>query len=398
MTTEYHHGVRVIELNEGIRPIRMVSTAIIGLIATANDADAATFPYDKPVLVTNVLAALGKAGTKGTLAATLDAISQQVRPIIVVVRVKDGEGDTPEAQAADLTSNVIGTVLPSGQYTGMKALLAAPAQLGIKPRILGAPGLDTQPVATALASLAQQLRGFAYVGTNGVEKIEEATAYRNDFGARELMVIHPDFQRWDTVTNATVTAPATAYALGLRAKIDMEIGWHKTLSNMPINGVTGISRDIYWDLQNPATDAGVLNAAEVTTLINREGFRFWGSRTCSEDPLFAFESAVRTAQVLADSIAEAHFWAVDKPLHPSIVRDILEGVNAKFRELRAGGYIIDGSAWYDEEINTKDTLKTGKLTIDYDYTPIPPIEDLTFRQRITDRYFTDFAARVAAGR
>ena len=398
MTTEYHHGVRVIELTEGIRPIRMVSTAIIGLVATSSDADPDTFPYDKPVLVTNVLAAIGKAGTKGTLAASLDAISQQVRPIIVVVRVPDGLGETDEEKAADLTSNVIGTVLPNGQYTGMKALLAAPAQLGIKPRILGAPGLDTQPVATALVSLAQQLRGFAYVGTNGVEKIEQATAYRNLFGARELMVIHPDFQRWDTVGNATVTAPATAYALGLRAKIDMEIGWHKTISNMPVNGVTGISRDIYWDLQNPATDAGVLNAAEVTTLINREGFRFWGSRTCSEDPLFAFESAVRTAQVLADSIAEAHFWAVDKPLHPSIVRDILEGVNAKFRELRAGGYIIDGSAWYDEEINTTDTLKTGKLTIDYDYTPIPPIEDLTFRQRITDRYFTDFAARVAAGR
>ncbi|MBP7545283.1 MAG: phage tail sheath protein [Acidovorax sp.] len=398
MTTEYHHGVRVIELTEGIRPIRMVSTAIIGLVATSSDADPDTFPYDKPVLVTNVLAAIGKAGTKGTLAASLDAISQQVRPIIVVVRVPDGLGETDEEKAADLTSNVIGTVLPNGQYTGMKALLAAPAQLGIKPRILGAPGLDTQPVATALASLAQQLRGFAYVGTNGVEKIEQATAYRNLFGARELMVIHPDFQRWDTVNNATVNAPATAYALGLRAKIDMEIGWHKTISNMPVNGVTGISRDIYWDLQNPATDAGVLNAAEVTTLINREGFRFWGSRTCSEDPLFAFESAVRTAQVLADSIAEAHFWAVDKPLHPSIVRDILEGVNAKFRELRAGGYIIDGSAWYDEEINTTDTLKTGKLTIDYDYTPIPPIEDLTFRQRITDRYFTDFAARVAAGR
>ena len=398
MTTEYHHGVRLIELPEGIRPIRMVSTAIIGLVATSSDADPDTFPYDKPVLVTNVLAAIGKAGTKGTLAASLDAISQQVRPIIVVVRVPDGLGGTDEEKAADLTSNVIGTVLPNGQYTGMKALLAAPAQLGIKPRILGAPGLDTQPVATALASLAQQLRGFAYVGTNGVEKIEQATAYRNLFGARELMVIHPDFQRWSTVTNATVNAPATAYALGLRAKIDMEIGWHKTISNMPVNGVTGISRDIYWDLQNPATDAGVLNAAEVTTLMNREGFRFWGSRTCSEDPLFAFESAVRTAQVLADSIAEAHFWAVDKPLHPSIVRDILEGVNAKFRELRAGGYIIDGSAWYDEEINTTDTLKTGKLTIDYDYTPIPPIEDLTFRQRITDRYFTDFAARVAAGR
>ena len=85
-------------------------------------------------------------------------------------------------------------------------------------------------------------------------------------------------------------------------------------------------------------------------------------------------------------------------MHPSIVKDIIEGVNAKFRELRAGGYILNSSAWYDEEINTSATLKTGKLVIDYDYTPVPPIEDLTFRQRITDRYFGDFAARVAAGR
>ena len=398
MSTEYHHGVRVIEINEGIRPIRMVSTAIIGLVATAPDADEATFPLNKPVLVTNVFAALGKAGTSGTLPMALDAISQQVRPVIVVVRVPVGEGLDAEEIEAETTSNVIGTVLPSGQYTGMKALLAAPAQLGIKPRILGAPGLDNQAVATALVSIAQQLRGFAYVSAHGAVKVEEATDYRDNFGAREVMVIHPNFTRWDTVTSKTVDAPATAYALGRRAKIDMEIGWHKTLSNMPVNGIAGLSRDIYWDLQNPATDAGVLNASEVTTLINREGFRFWGSRTCSDDPLFAFESATRTAQVLADSIAEAHFWAVDKPLHPSIVKDLVEGINAKMRELKNGGYIIDGKAWYDEEVNLTSTLKEGKLFIDYDYTPIPPIEDLTFKQRITDRYFADFASRVNEAR
>ena len=101
-------------------------------------------------------------------------------------------------------------------------------------------------------------------------------------------------------------------------------------------------------------------------------------------------------QVLADSIAEAHLWANDKPLHPSIVKDILEGVNAKMRELKALGLILDGSAWYDETINSSDRLKEGKLVIDYDYTPIPPLEDLAFRQRITDRYLVDFAKAVNA--
>lgn len=388
---QYHHGVRVIELTEGSRPIRTVSTAVIGLVATASDADAATFPLDTPVLVTNVATGLAKAGTQGTLAKTLKAISLQTNPVIVVVRVEQ------MADAAQQASHVIGTVLPTGQRTGAQALLSAQSQLGVKPRILGAPGLDTQAVATALAAIAQQLRAMAYVSAWDCDTVSDAIAYRKLFGARELMVIHPNFQTWDTVTSSTVDAPAVAYAMGLRAKIDQDTGWHKTLSNVAVNGPTGISKSIFWDLQSSATDAGLLNKDGVTTLINAQGFKFWGSRTCSDEPLFAFESAVRTAQVLADSIADAHLWASDKPLHPSIVKDILEGVNAKFRELKSLGYILDGSAWYDETINLKDRLKEGKLVIDYDYTPIPPLEDLAFRQRITDRYYADFAERVTAG-
>ncbi|MBX9612434.1 MAG: phage tail sheath protein [Burkholderiales bacterium] len=388
---QYHHGVRVVEITGGTRPIRTIATAIIGLVATAADADAAFFPLDTPVLVTDIYAALAKAGVNGTLAQSLNAIASQARPIAVVVRV------APGIDAAATTSNVIGTVLPNGQRTGAQALLSAQSQLGVKPRILGAPGLDNQAVTTALVAIAQQLRAMAYCSAWESETIVDATAYRANFAARELMLIHPDFQSWDTAASATVDAPAAAYAMGLRAKIDFETGWHKTISNVAVNGVTGINKSIFWDLQSSATDAGILNQAGVTTLINQGGFRFWGSRTCSDEPLFAFESATRTAQVLADSIADAHMWASDKPLHPSIVKDILEGVNAKFRELKTLGYILDGSAWYDETINLKDRLKEGKLVIDYDYTPLPPLEDLAFRQRITDRYYTDFAARVAAG-
>lgn len=46
---------------------------------------------------------------------------------------------------------------------------------------------------------------------------------------------------------------------------------------MGVNGVTGLSADVFWDLQDPATDAGLLNQNDVTTLIRKDGFRFWGS-------------------------------------------------------------------------------------------------------------------------
>ncbi len=393
---DYLHGVRVIEINEGTRPIRTISTAVVGLVCTGPDADPLAFPLDTPVLITNVQTALGKAGTSGTLRASLQAIADQTKPFTIVVRVAVGEGADPAAIEAATVTNLIGTTTAEGKYTGMKALLAAKGKLGMVPRILGVPGLDSLPVATALVSIAKDLRAFAYVSAYGCKTKEDAVTYRDGFGAREVMVIWPNFQKWDTVTSAPVACPAVAVALGLRAKLDKEIGWHKTLSNIAVDGVTGITADVWWDLQNPATDANYLNEAEVTTLIQESGFRFWGSRTCSIDPLFAFENYTRTAQVLADTMAEAHFWAVDKPMHPSLVRDIIEGINAKFRELKSAGYIIDGQCWYDETANDATTLKAGKLFIDYDYTPVPPLEDLTLRQRITDRYLVDFAARINA--
>ncbi|TKC83454.1 phage tail sheath protein [Trinickia terrae] len=390
MPQDYHHGVRVLEINEGTRPIRTVSTAVVGVVCTADDADAAAFPLDTPVLVTNVIAALGKAGTKGTLYRTLDAIGRQTKPVTIVVRVAEGK-DT-----AETTSNVIGTVTAEGKYTGMKALLTAQARFGVKPRILAAPSLDTQPVAAAFGTIAQSLRAFAYVSAWGCKTKEEAAAYRRQFGQREIMVIWPDFLAWDDVTSSTIVMPAPAFAAGLRAKIDNDTGWHKTLSNVAVNGVTGISADVSWDLQDPATDAGYLNEQDVTTLVNRNGFRFWGSRTCSDDSLFAFENYTRTAHVIADSIAEAQMTVVDGPLNPSLPRDIIESINGKFREWTSLGYLIGGSSWYDPEPNTTDVLKSGKSYIDYDYTPTPPLENLMLRQRITDRYLADFAARVNA--
>jgi uncharacterized protein len=389
MATDYHHGVRVIEISEGTRPIRTIQTAVIGFVATGTDADAAYFPLNRPKLVTDVSEAVGKAGTSGTLAATLDAIKDHGNPLCVVVRVPTGA--TPE----ETKSNVIGTVV-NGQKTGLQALTAAQAAFGVTPRILGAPGLDDEDVAAELAGICQLTRSFGYVSAFGCETKEEAAMYRQGFGHRELMVIWPDFTGWDTATSAATTLHATARALGLRAKIDEEVGWHKTLSNVPVNGVTGISKDVHWSLQDPSTDAGYLNSNDVTTLINVKGYRFWGSRTCSDDPLFAFESYTRTAQVLADTMAEAHLWAIDKPMHPTLARDIVDGVNAKMRELTTSGYLIGGSAWLDPAKNQKEQLKAGKLTISYDYTPVPPLENLMFEQRITDEYLVDFAARMAA--
>jgi phage tail sheath protein FI len=389
MPTDYHHGVRVVELSDGTRPIRTIETSVIGMVCTAPDADVDTFPLNTPVLAFGTREILTKAGVQGTLRRSLDAIKDQCEPLLIIVRIAEGADDE------ETISHVVGGTF-NGRKTGLQALLTAKQRLGVKPRIIGVPDLDVNPaVKDELIVIAEKLRAFAYARIGGTDAAQAVT-YRNLYDSKRLMLLWPNFRVWDNVAQDYIDASATARALGLRAKIDNETGWHKTLSNVPVNGVMGMTDDVYFDLQNTDTEADYLNENEITTMIRQDGFRFWGSRTCTADPLFAFENYTRTGDILADTIAEAHLWAVDKPMSKALILDIIDGINNKFRTLVQQGYLLGGSCWFDELYNPVDNIKNGKLAIDYDYTPVPPLEDLSFQQRITDRYVFDFTASLTA--
>ena len=377
----FFHGIKVNEPLTGARPLTLVASAIIGMIVTAPDADAEDFPLDRPVLVTDIRTAIGQAGATGTLKPALEAIADQCSPVLVIVRVAEG------ADLEATETNIIGTVT-DGVASGMQALLSAESQIGVRPRILGVPGFDSQDIVTALIPVAQKLRGFIYAKAVA-DDAAAAIVYRDEFAARELMLIWPE-------TDSEFAGDTIARALGLRARIDEETGWHKTLSNVAINGVTGLSKDVPFDITDGSSTAGVLNAAHITTLVRMTGYRFWGNRTTSDEPLFNFESAVRTAQVLQDTIANGLIWAVDKPITASLVKDILETINAEFRSLQAEGRIIGANAWYDPANNSQVDLAAGKIVIDYDYTPAAPAEGITLNQRITDRFYADLAAQLTA--
>lgn len=379
----YFHGIRVTENNTATRSIADVATSVIGMVCIASDADAASFPLNEAVLVDDIAAAIGKAGDEGTLAKSLDAIADQANAPVVVVRVAEG------ADAAETATNVVGTTTAGGELTGMQALLGAESQLGLRPRILGAPGLDVQDVAAGFATVAQKLRGFAYCAAQG-DTLGELSAYRQNFSQRELMLIWPEFSDFE--------GSAIARALGLRSKIDQQTGWHKTLSNVGVNGVTGLSRPVPFSiLANDVTLASQLNDADITTLARIDGYRFWGNRTCSDDPIFAFESTVRTNYALQDAIAEGLVWAIDKDITPGLIRDIIESVNAMFREMKLsnntrGGQIIGAEASFKSANNSAAALKAGKLVIDYEFTDCAPAEAIGLRSSITDRFYAQLLA------
>jgi len=388
------HGIQVNEPVEGIRPVREKATAVIGLLATATAANGApttalneAFPLDTPVLVTDVRKAAGYAGTGGTLKLALEAIADQGSPLVIVVRVGIATGEEDDPTQGELLTG--GTT--NGVYTGMQAFLTAEARTGIRPRIFGAPGLDEPDVLEDLIVVAERLRGFVYGHCRDEDgelfsTRDDAVDYAGNYGQREVMLIWPDFTDWD--------GQAVAVALGKRAMIDHKTGWHDSLSNQVVNGVSGISHDVSFDIRSPNTDAAVLNGANITTLVRMNGFKFWGLWTCSAEPMFSFEVATRTAQFIQDIIADAEAPFVGRPMTVGLARSIVETANMRLASYTARGMLMGGRCWLDDSLNPQDQLMGGDLAADYDYGYVAPLAQLALNQRVTGKYYLGFADKV----
>ena len=384
MPEQFLHGVEVVEIDSGPRPIQTLKSSVIGLVGTAPNADSEVFPINSPVLIAGQHILAAKLGEGGTLPAAMDDIFDQVGAMVVVVRVDEGLND------AETLSNVIGGVdVQTGQYQGIQALLGASSDVHVTPRILIVPEFTHHAaVANELLSVAERLRAVVIAdGPNTNDS--EAINYRQLFGSARLYLVDPWVRVWDIQTNVEVMRPASGRVAGLLAKSDSERGFWYSPSNQELRGLMGTARSIDFALGDTNARANYLNENEVATIIQKDGFRLWGNRSCSSDPKWAFLSVRRTADMINESLLSAHLWAVDRNITKTYLDDVLEGVNAYLRHLKAVGAIINGKAWANAELNTPANIAQGKVYIDFDFTPPFPAEHIVFRSHLVNDYLSE---------
>lgn len=465
------HGVEVIDIDSGQRPISVVRTSVIGLVGTAPDADATAFPLNTPVLIAgsrSEAAKLDMTGAgEGTLPDAMDSIFDQSGAVVIVVRV--AEGTTEQETLANILGGVDAN---TGQYLGIQALLAAESITGYAPRIFAVPGFTHQRVANGILTAAVTAPGTGYtpgtydlvltggggtgaqiqatVGTagtvTGVKVLKNGSGYTTnptlampagagagtgatfsvtrgtagnavvanlipiaermraviiqdgpnttdndaiatagDFGSKRVYLVDPQVIK--TAEDGTLeTAYSSACVAGLIAKVDNDLGFWWSPSNQEINGIQGTARAIDFKLGDPNSRANLLNEKNVATIIRSGGYLLWGNRTLSSDPKWAFLCVVRTADIINDSLAAAHMWAVDRGITKQYVTEVVEGVNAFLRNLVTQGAILGGQCWADPDLNTPDQIAQGKIYFDFDFTPAYPAEHITFRSQMTDGY------------
>jgi len=471
MTTTFLHGVEVLQIDTGVRPIQTVRSSVIGLVGTAPDADAAKFPLNTPVLVTKK-SDYATIGSAGTIKGALDLIYAQTGAVVVVIRVTTGGSD-------DATiSNVVGGVnAGTGSYEGVYDFLAAENVVGFAPRVLIAPGFTHQrhsngiltiPVATqgsgytaapavtisAPASGGSQATATAVLGTgvnagkvvsititnpgsnyttaptitiaapaSGVQAVAgtstrgtvrnrvvaellgiaqrlraviiadgpnttdaDAIQIKNDFGSDRVFVVDP----WVLVGG--VATPASSAVAGLINKVDNERGFWWSPSNNEIAGIEGTARAIDFALGDSTSRANLLNEQKIATIIREQGFRLWGNRTLATDPLYAFLSLRRTADMINESILRGHLWAVDRCITATYLEEVQESVREYLRSLKARGAILGGDVWVDPDLNTPTSIANGQVFFDFDFTPPYPAERVTFRSHLVNSYVVDLFA------
>ena len=161
-------GISITRIDNEPRPAVYSDMSIVGLVGTAPDANATTFPADTPVFMysddATMLAALGDSGTLKDAVSLLNAQlgEFQVAAKLVIVRVAEGVD----------TDATITNIVGNGSTTGLWALDQAGPLLGHVPRLIGVPGFTSQAesgvtaVAIGTAGTGYEV-GDAITGTGG---------------------------------------------------------------------------------------------------------------------------------------------------------------------------------------------------------------------------------------
>ncbi|PMY56154.1 MULTISPECIES: phage tail sheath family protein [unclassified Pseudomonas] len=381
----FFHGVTTTSVDTGARTISLPSSSIIGLCDTFTPGvlGGGTAKAGELKLITTEREAIAAFGADAAITKACQAIYTKAKAVIVAIGVP--KMDDPALQ----TSAIIGGVLASGRRTGLKALLDGKSLFNAQPRLLIAPGHSaTQAVATAIDSLAQKLRAIGIID-GPCTTDEAAMAYADNFGSRNLFMVDPGVQFWDTGTSATVNAPGSAWTAGLFAWTDATYGFWASPSNKEFTGITGTTRAVEYLDGDETCRANLLNNAKITTIIRDDGYRLWGNRTLSSDPKWAFVTRVRTLFILMDAVQAGHKWAVDRSITKTYVKDVTDGLEAFMRDLKNQGAVINFEVYADQERNTAEQIEQGKVYWRIRFTDVPPAENPNFIFEVTNEWMTE---------
>lgn len=390
---DFLHGIEHVNSPTDIVPVNDIVTAVIGLVGTS-DAGA-----------TNVLTLCKSEkddaafGTKGTLPEALKAIrlhdTASGGALVFVVKVK---GADEQITGAD----IVGEVKVTGERTGLKLFETAQNKYGFEPMIYIAPRYSAlDAVKQELVAITEKTEVMAYIDTPDGWSFNQAIESRGNGGdfatlkeGQKLLFPHVLIPNPYYAADAAqpgeryLNVPVSAFAAGLRAKIDLTEGWHVSSSNHAYTGIEGTDVPITFALNDKTCEANLLNAAGITTVVNMygNGLVEWGNYTTGFPGTTApevFECVRRSRMIMKRSITMACAQFIDKKQVKQADIDLVRNtVNQYYNRLMADQKIVYGQCFFDKKKNPVSELAQGHVTFSNEWTPALPMQRMTFDHKI----------------
>lgn len=277
------------------------------------------------------------------------------------------------------------------ELTGIYTALAAESVLGVKPRLLCAPGMDTgsrpegaaNGLAAAMVIVADRLRAMAIIdGPNTTH--EDVITYIDDFDTPRAIVVDPS--ALISTENGVEEQALSGFAAGVIARNDYDNGWWSSPSNKPIRGIVGLARPI--DSGNANSRAQIMLDNGIWTVVNdASGYQFWGTDTpATSNPEYSFPNVQRTADILADSLEQGHRWAVAKGITKNYLSSVEQSVNDFLRSLVAKDAISGGLCYADAALNIDANVAKGEAYFNMEWTPVYPANSVVITMQLTTKH------------
>ena len=407
-------GISITRVDNEPRPAVYSDMSVVGVIGTAPDADAATYPVDTPVFMysddADKLTALGATGTLKDAVTLINAQlgDFEVAAKVIVVRVEAG------ADAEATIVNIVG----DGISTGINAFVSAGPDLGVIPRLICAPGFTSQhadgeanAVCAALPAVLSKLLAHAVVDGPATTK-QAAIDWRETISSTRIIPIDPAVKILDS-TGASVVSPMSPAVIGIAVRRDHEYQGRPfhSWANQAVQGIVGPSRPINFSLTDGATEGQDLLAANIGILIRGEmgvesaiasgGFVFVGTDNAGADDLWRFYNVTRGRDYIhLMFLRTLRFYLGKFNLTGQTIQAISNTMTIALRNLKADGDILGFEVKFTRDQNSAEELRQGRFTVNFAAEEAPVlrylgIQSARYRPAL-DALLSDLLAQVDA--
>ena len=313
---------------------------------------------------TPTVAFSGGGGSGATATAT---VASGVVTAIVITNPGSGYTSAPTASlvGGDGTGATLGTVVVASVANG---------------------------IVTALPTVLDRLRAV-FVADGPSASLTAFQEWRETIQSDRIIPLAVDVKVLDA-DGDVVTKPLSPRVLGIAVRRDYESEGRpfKSWANQAVRGVVGISRPIQFSLTDGATEGQVLLSHNAGIAIKGEtgvedaiaegGFVFWGTDTCSEDPLWQFYNVVRGRDYIElGQVRTLRFYLGRYNITLATINAILNTITSQLESLRADGDILDFRVGFEADQNSPEELRQGYVQVFFRAEEAPVLRKITVASR-----------------